>query len=452
MFRFLCGLSLALVTVPLPSFSIPSTSYPAPKKAVTKIGSELWIEQKLRQYPELLWLADVPANLSSQRSSFEENSQHPSEVLFERESPGFDDTIRSLIYLHLLLNGSRLSYVTLTRLIKPTEALPSFKLFQSLHKQLVKYLNSPKAFDNSVKILETSLVLKNIGYSRKARQLFQPYFTENDPALFYDKAMLVLKAFPELSPSYSRLSQEQKDAFLSLRKLDNYGDLLSLTKSPSKKLLQLSRTKYPVVLLDACLYNLDAFGAGIPREEFYQNLQVFSAYLQQNSTLEEAFSRYLSFRANKLGFEGQTKADMTLVRLASLMNISSPNEAAALLWSFQNLSSEELGHIISAFYSSSGEYLERDIRGLPALTTGLAAITPSTIVGVEPRLRQVFSATLSLLAKGLKTEKEMLQKQLLPKGTVLDFVETASTFGGLNVFSDTIFVRIHLNGSVSIYA
>ncbi|WP_246481868.1 hypothetical protein [Chlamydiifrater volucris] len=451
MCRFLCGLFLALLVTPIPSFPLPNSSS-TPGKAAAKIGSELWIEQKLRQYPELLWLADVPAHLSAQRLNTDEGSQHSSETLFERESPEFDSTIRSLIYLHLLLNGSRLSYVTLTKLVKSNEALPSFKLFQSLHKQLVKYLNSPKAFDNSVKILETSLVLKNIGCSRKARQLFQPYFTENDPALFYDKAMLVLKAFPELSPSYSRLSTEQKDAFLSLRKLGNYGDLLSLTKSPSKKLLQLGRTKHPVVLLDVCLYNLDAFGSGSYKEDFFQNLQVFSAYLQQNSTVEEAFSRYLNFRANKLGLEGQSKSDMTLVRLSSLMNISSPSEAAALFWSFHNLSSEEMEYITSAFYSTGGEYLERDIKGLPALTVGLAAITPNTIVGIEPRLRQVFSATLSLLAKGLKTEKDMLQKQLLPKGTVLDFVETASTFGGLNVFSDTISVRIHLNGSVSIYA
>lgn len=62
----------------------------------------------------------------------------------------------------------------------------------------------------------------------------------------------------------------------------------------------------------------------------------------------------------------------------------------------------------------------------------------------------MYSTALSLVVKSLRVQKDMLKKQLLDQATVLDFSETTISCGGLDIFSENIAVRVHLNGSVSV--
>lgn len=75
---------------------------------------------------------------------------------------------------------------------------------------------------------------------------------------------------------------------------------------------------------------------------------------------------------------------------------------------------------------------------------GISASNP------DNRLRQVYTTVLSLLIKSLKVHKEMLRKHLLDQATILDFSQTSGSCGGLDIFSENVAVRVHLNGSVSI--
>ena len=53
----------------VPVFSAPQPRVTLPSGA-NKIGSEAWIEQKVRQYPELLWLVEPsPAGTSEPAAS-----------------------------------------------------------------------------------------------------------------------------------------------------------------------------------------------------------------------------------------------------------------------------------------------------------------------------------------------------------------------------------------------
>ncbi|EPP28919.1 hypothetical protein CP082626L3_0017B, partial [Chlamydia psittaci 08-2626_L3] len=105
---------------------------------------------KLRQYPELLWLTEPSAAANIATTSKTTYSLS----LFDKKIPAFDIAIRSLIYLHLLIQGSRQSYAQLCQL-QPAENSITFKQFQTAHRQLIYFLNSPKHFDNTLKILET---------------------------------------------------------------------------------------------------------------------------------------------------------------------------------------------------------------------------------------------------------------------------------------------------------
>ncbi|WP_100934253.1 hypothetical protein [Candidatus Chlamydia corallus] len=427
-------------------YAAPQPSIPAHSQAKVKIGSEGWIEQKLRQYPELLWLTESGG--APLVTSYPVDTMY-SEKLFNKKVPSLDIALRSMIHLHLLIQGSRQSYMQLSQILPSEEGGMTFKQFQTTHKQLLFFLNSPKSFDNTLRILETAIVLRHVGCSAKATATFKPYFTDSCPETFYAKALHVLRTFPELCPSYARLSPEQQEVLLSLRRLGNYGSLLNLTEVPSAQLLSAWRTRRSLAILDLYLYCLDTCGEKNCSQEFYVNFAPLLSMLQQHATVEEAFSRYFTYRANRLGFEGVSRTDMTLVRLATLMNLS-PTEAVTLAWSFKNLPSDEAESLVNSFYTIQGEHIPLTFRGLPSLIAGLSLATHGSTVSPESRLRQVYSTMLSLLVKSLRSHKEMLNKQLVPPSTVLDFSETTLSSGGLDIFSESIVVRIHLNGAVSI--
>lgn len=238
--------------------------------------------------------------------------------------------------------------------------------------------------------------------------------------------------------------------FLSLRRLADYHALFNLTTTPSSQLLSMGRAKRPLVVLDLYLHALDSCGEKTCSQELYHNFIPLLSMLQQHATVEEAFSRYFTYRANRLGFEGSSKSDMVLVRLATLMELS-PSEATSLALSFKHLPPEEIDSLVNSFYTAQGEHIPLAIRGLPNLISGLLqAGQGTTIANPENRLRQVYITVLSLLIKSLKVQQEMLKKQLLDQSTVLDFSQTSGSCGGLDVFSENVAVRIHLNGSVSI--
>lgn len=181
--------------------SVPVFSAPQPRgtlpSSTTKIGSEVWIEQKVRQYPELLWLVEPSSTGASLKSP---SGAIFSPTLFQKKVPAFDIAVRSLIHLHLLIQGSRQAYAQLIQL-QTSESPLTFKQFLALHKQLTLFLNSPKEFYDSVKVLETAIVLRHLGCSTKAVAAFKPYFSEMQRETFYTKALHVLHTFPELSPS-----------------------------------------------------------------------------------------------------------------------------------------------------------------------------------------------------------------------------------------------------------
>ena len=412
-----------LLSVPSVSYgdSISSLLTSSPAFNKTKIGSDAWIEAKLRQYPELLWLAE-PSTISNNVLSGNFKT-HYSLSLFERKIPTLDVAIRSLIYLHLFIQGSRQAYGQLCQLQSPEDSL-SFK--------------------------QTAIILKYLGCSLKAVALFKPYFSESHIDAFYFKALHVLQAFPDLSPSFSRLSPEQKEVFLSLRCLADYHALFNLTTTPNSQLLSTGRAKRPLVILDLYLHALDVCGEKTCSQELYYNFVPLLSMLQQHATVEEAFSRYFTYRANRLGFEGSSKNDMVLVRLATLMELS-PTDAMSLASSFKHLSPEDIESLTNNFYTAQGEHIPLVIRGLPNLISGLLQAGQGiSASNPDNRLRQVYTTVLSLLIKSLKVHKEMLRKHLLDQATILDFSQTSGSCGGLDIFSENVAVRVHLNGSVSI--
>lgn len=197
------------------------------------------------------------------------------------------------------------------------------------------------------------------------------------------------------------------------------------------------------------LFSLDTAGEVGYSQELFQNFQPLLSMLQQHATVEEAFSRYFAYRANHLGLDSITREDMTVTRLATLMRLPT-TEAMLFASEFKALPLEEIRVLVDHFYTAQGDHISCDIQGLPELVSGLTQAYYSASVNAENKMRRVYSTTLSLIVKSLQTHKDMCTKQILQGPLVIDFSQTVASCGGIDLFSENIAVRIHLNGGVSV--
>lgn len=414
------------------------------------IGGERWIEDKLRQYPELLWLLETQTAPTHQESP--ENSslmKRPSWVLFQKESPEFDIAIRNLVQLHLLLKGSRLAYSSFLQWHPNSNHAITFKQFQMAHKQLSLFLMSPKPFDDALKLLETAIVLQNVGASAKGQALFANYFQETQPNTFYTKALQVLRTFPDICPSFARLSETQKQTFTSLRQLGQYDPILTLAAAPNKNMMRCATTQKSLLTLDLIVFCLDHCGVYGYSQEFYHNFSTFVSTIQKYATMEEAFSRYLHYRAARLGL-GVSPHDVILARLCNLMQLSATQDVETLCLEFNKLSSSQIQTLNYYFFSPQGEFLTCHVKGLPILMQKLYQAHPDVNATQEQRNRIAIERTLSLFVRTLEQKRAMCQKSLIAENIVLNFADTAIHSIDFDNLSDNISVRIHLNGAVSL--
>lgn len=421
------------------------------KNLFVKIGSEQWVEEKLREYPELLWLADsqyslIPLNIPESR---EKHRLCFSLDLFNKQSPEFDEAIRSLAYLNLILDGSKTAYNSLLSL-QEGAVLP-FKQFISIHKyfkQLSASLSIQSGKEQSVRFFESAVIFRRIGNSLKARQIFQPYFREDNESVFRKKAFQVLNRFPELAPSYARLSEHLKTYLQQVGHIIDYPNVFNLTES-FFAWEKLNLVNDPVLAsVDLSLYFLSACGQFGCDAVFYKD---FSSFIQANRLLKDygakvAYYYYLSSKAKSFGFDPTNKIDEALTRIAVLVGCEEKSSDGIFLKEgFSKLSELEAKVFIAhCFHADTPKKL--NMKGLSDLIKSLS----SRLVIEDNNRKEVIASTLKIFSQTLLTYNDMKTKNLLETDTELHFEDALSSYNEIDLNHKEFSIRIHANGQVNL--
>lgn len=208
------------------------------KKNDPVIFSELrgieWVKICTQQYPEILWLADTEVR-ETQEGQATENSPY-SEQLFHNKFIEFDRTIMTLRCLQLILDGGENAYQEFTAAQQSGVKL-SRTSFESLHAQgtcLIKSNYMGMSELEMIQAMEASLILGDMGKSTKARETFNFYgATAPDHDDFHEEAMKILEIYPNLCPTFDKLTPLTKKLLTQTANLAHYGHVTHLEGGPN---------------------------------------------------------------------------------------------------------------------------------------------------------------------------------------------------------------------------
>jgi hypothetical protein len=159
-----------------------------------------------------------------------ENSSY-SEQLFGQKFIEFDRTIITLCCLQLILDGSENAYQKFTA-DQPNSTKLLRTSFERLHAQGIDLIKSQYAGMSEweiIQALEASLVFGDIGKSGKAREIFNPYGAKApDHDDFHEEAMQILERYPNLCPTFDKLTPLAKKLLIQTANLAHYGHVTHL--------------------------------------------------------------------------------------------------------------------------------------------------------------------------------------------------------------------------------
>lgn len=211
----------------------------APVQAAAPIVNPLseqrnWVGKIAVLYPEIFWLANPGITKTEEGHAPAGNSF--SQMLFSEKFVEFDRALLSLYSLKLILDGSDKAYQEWTA-AQPENVRLLKGSFNTLHEQARSLLTSNYQGLTSAQIqqaMETMLALGGIGKSENGRRKFNGLsVTATDPDEFYEQAITVLKNYPRLSRSFSRLSYLAKQLLQKTANLINCQQLLQREASPA---------------------------------------------------------------------------------------------------------------------------------------------------------------------------------------------------------------------------
>lgn len=405
------------------------------------LGGTDWVETKLRQYPELLWLMD--SNASKTQESL------PSLDFTNVNISLLNETLTSLVYLHAFLSGSHSSYLLLKQQNSKL-ADYTFKDFLSMHK---KFKNFSKSFspeisqDEFVRIIETAVSLKNIYSSAKARKLFENYFisstTSNEE--FYVKSFQVLNSFPELSPSFRRLTKRGQSLVSHARTFINYKNLLSLSLDKQFLLKKVSSSDLNfdllIFLLDLC--GTETYSPSIQNDFFALIKNIQQNFDFQTKSLLPIYQAQLHYEGEKYGEYPDSLQNISHIRLAKAFNLVSPEEFSVLKQAIACLDEETQDNLMN--YMAHPEN-NPPLTGLYELKELVSLNLNKT--GLKDSLKKSLSTTLSMIAQGISCYKEYTY--LKPSISIKQLSFSSTKIDSLLLDNlEKLLVNINKNGEIS---
>ncbi len=398
-----------------------------------------WVKKCTQQYPEILWLADAEVRKTEEGLATEQSSY--SEQLFGQKFIEFDRTIMTLRCLQLILDGSESAYQEFT-MDQPNGAKLSRTSFESLHAQGVDLIKSQYANMSELEILqamEASLVLGDIGKSGKAREIFNPYgATAPDHDDFHEETMQILDCYPNLCPTFDKLSPLAKNLLVQTANLAHYGHVTHLEGGPGmfSKLKQSGLSSFAIAF-DCFVHICDTAGALghannksslVYTEETYRAKQavVSTCQILSNSkkTEVDAYNAYLKIRADWLGLNDQDRIDRALTRMGAMLRLFTPEDGMLLKKAILELDSELQIKILKQLDTKEGKDLERTPTYMPAVLVNLSNNFQLGITR-EERISKAVILGLPFLAKVLEKHKHALFENKTNSKNPLNFNKAA---------------------------
>lgn len=428
--------------VVLSSLGISSTSFansPIQKKKCS-LGSDDWIETKFRQYPELLWLIENNnKDVKTSLNSLDINKNNASLL---------KETLTSLIYFHAFLNGSHSSYLLLKKQ-NPKLGDYTFKEFLSMHKKFKYFFKSfnPEISQNEfIRIVETSIVLKNIYSSEKAKKLFENYFISptNCREEFYSKSFQVLNSFPELSPSFRHLTKQGQSLVSQARTFINYKNLLSLflDKKTSPKIISSSYLNFDLLIFLIDLCGEENYSASIQNDFFALVKNIQQNFDFNTKSLVPIYQAQLQYEAEKYGEQLDSLVNIPYIRLAKSFNLTTPEEFFTfkqIITSLDEETQESLINYLSHFENNP------PLVGLYELKEKI--FHTLTAAGHKDLLKKSLNASLAIVIQGISSYKEQKNVKSFPLKEL--------NFSNIKIDSlfldnlDKLLIKINKNGEMS---
>lgn len=273
-----------------------------------------------------------------------------------------------------------------------------------------------------IQAMEASLVLGDIGKSGKARDVFKSYgVNAPDHDDFHGEAMGVLERYPNLCPTFDKLTPLAKELLIQTANVIHYGHVTHLEGGPSmfSRLKQSNLSSFSIAF-DCFVHICDAAGALghvnnksslVYTEETDRGKQAVISVckLLSNSQKTEAnaYNAYLKIRADWLGLNDQDRIDRALTRIGAMLRLFTPEDGMLLKKAVLALDSKQQTKILMQLDIKEDEELERTPTYMPAV---LVNLSNNSLLGLtrEEKISKAIILGLPFLAKVLEKHMQSL--------------------------------------------
>ncbi len=319
-------------------------------------GTQRFARNLVAKYVEVSWLLDPRVNATLQGEKGVPGNSWSVQITSETEGTGrhcieFERTVCSALCLHVFNQGGDAAYKWF---VQKQKAHPLTRENFDKISKLVQAVVSKYGLD----LIETNLILGDLGKTPKARELAAPYgVTEGDHDIFLAKCLDVC---PDIFPTYVKLPPEQKAIIQKYAGLIHFGHLWHVEGTATKMLTHLKKTgvmqdssdfdfEYVTHICDiaAVLAHVSQAGSLILTDDAFETMEEAMETVRAlvSMTPNEALQSYLDSRAKRIGI-GHIQDIPTrnvLARLAAMMRLRVRNDTLGkeLLTAWETMSNKE---------------------------------------------------------------------------------------------------------------
>lgn len=401
-----------------------------------------WVKKCIEQYPEIAWLAANNVRKTEEGQAVLQGSY--SEYLFNQKYIEFDRTLMTLHCLRLILDGSDQAYQKFTA-AQPQDVKLSRESFKNLHLQGQRLLKSQWEGLSELQmaqVMETALILSDMGKSEYAREIFKSLGAcAPDHDDFYGEVMENIEKRPELSPSFTRLPTPAKQLLIKIANLAHYGHVTHLEGGASmfSKLKQsnLASTDPVALSFDFFAHLCDVAGAlghvnnqaslmytELTHRALQATEEAIKTFADPAKTEEDAYNTYLATRASWLGLNPENRSEHMLARIGAMLRLFTPQEGSILKQALSQLDENTRNKIIDQLDIQKDDPLIRTPTYMPTVLNNLSN---NLQLGAtkEARLSKAVTLGLPMIAKVLEKERELLRKKEVDATIPLNFNSVA---------------------------
>jgi|GEM_PF-741219 len=427
-----------------------------------------WAKDQLEKYPEIYWLANRDVKKTEEACATE--GEVYSLQLFGEKFVEFDRTLMTLHCLNLMLDGTYQSYLKFTE-AQAKDVRLSRRGFLDLHLQGQRLLKSRwqgLGEKEMRSLMETALVLGDMGKSKAARDLFKEYGAlAPDHDDFYGEALKVLEEHHELCPSFAKLKAPAKKLLCMVANLAHFGHITHLEGG---KAMYTKLKESEIAIKDKIALSFDLFvhtadvagalGHVNKRSSIVYNEQTHLAMKEMGKSIYvlsdpdnseiDAFNAYLSKRAEWLGLDSENKTHRVLTRIGAMLRLFSEEEGEILKRAISQLNEQEQKKIIKHLDVRPGALEGRTPTYMPAVLVNLMG-NKELGSKKEERLEKAIFLGLPFISHVLDKHEEMLLEMKADPQVPLNFNQIAGFAKGDPSDLELCLFDIDEEGSVFLY-